>query len=147
MGAHPYWYFEACDGDVEASLEALREREFAAGRYNPVMPFPDFPPGPASPSPGAGHSSIGEALAASAEDGTRSILDLDHVADSPEFCAVAPLADDVLTSLYGTTRPSRAMVERNMGFLEDVERGHGVYILLDDDGKPGEVFFAGYSFD
>src|SRR3954447_22949677 len=126
MGAHPYWYFEKYNGDVESALAALRQREFKAGRYNPVIPFPDFPPGANSPSPGAQHASIEEAMEDSDADGTRSILDLNHVADEPDFCAVTPLADDILQDLYGTTQPTRAMVERNMDFLEDVERGQGV---------------------
>jgi hypothetical protein len=147
MGGHAYWYYERYDGDVDAALQSLREREFAAGRYNPVIPFPDFPPGPNSPSPGPQHASIEEIMEDAAEDGTRSILDLNHISDSPDFFAVAPLPDDVLQDLYGTTQPTRAMVEQNMDFLEDVERGHGVYIVLFDDGQPSEVFFAGYSFD
>jgi hypothetical protein len=43
MGGHPYWYIVAYDPDLEAVLERLREREFRAGRYNPVMPWIDFP--------------------------------------------------------------------------------------------------------
>ncbi len=82
-----------------------------------------------------------------AEDGTRSILDIHAVSDSPEFCAVCPLSDDTLLSLYGTTNPTRGMVESNMDFLEGIERGQGVYILLYQDDEPTEVFFAGYSFD
>jgi hypothetical protein len=147
MGAHPYWYFEKYAGVVNESLQALRQREFQAGRYNPVIPFPDFPPGPKSPSPGAQHASIEDALEDSAEDGTRSILDLNHISEAPDFCAVTPLPDGVLHGLYGTVKPTRAMIEENMDFLEDVERGQGVYILLYKDGQPDEVFFAGYSFD
>ncbi len=30
MGAEPYWYIEKYDGDVNAALQALREREFRA---------------------------------------------------------------------------------------------------------------------
>ena len=82
-----------------------------------------------------------------AEDVSRSILDLDHVSDDPDFCAAAPLPDDVLQDLYGTTQPTREMVEQNMDFLEDVERGQGVYIILYKDDQADEVFFAGYSFD
>jgi hypothetical protein len=52
-----------------------------------------------------------------------------------------------LQDLYGTTQPTRAMVEENLDFLEDVERGQGVFILLYDQGQPTEIFFAGYSFD
>jgi hypothetical protein len=39
------------------------------------------------------------------------------------------------------------MVEANMDFMEEIERGHGVYIILYLDGKPDEICFAGYSFD
>lgn len=149
MGAEPYWYFEKYEGNVDAALQKLRQREFKAGRYNPVMmfPFEAFPVGPNSPAPGAQHASIEAALAAAAEDGTRSILDLDHVSHDPEFGAVAPLADAELMSLYGTTQPTRQMVEQGMEFLEAVERGQGVYVVLYRDGQPDEICFAGYSFD
>ena len=148
MGAEPYWYFEKYDGDVDAALQALRQREFKAGRYNPVIAFTSelFPVGPNSPAPGAQHASIEEAMEDADADGTRSILDLDHVADEPEFCAVTPIPDGMLNELYGTSQPTRAMVE-DLEFLEDVERGHGVYIILYKDGKPDEICFAGYSFD
>ena len=53
MGGHPYWYVVAYDANLEAALERLREREFRAGRYNPVMPFIPFPITASSPSPGA----------------------------------------------------------------------------------------------
>jgi len=147
MGVHPYWYFVKHQSDIGAALQELREREFAAGRYNPVMPFPDFPANPHAPTPDAQHSSIEEAREDAAEDGTRSILDLDHVSDFPEYCAVAPLDDEVLLDLYGTATPTHEMVEQNMDFLEDVERGQGVYIVLYRDGQPDEIFSAGYSFD
>jgi hypothetical protein len=149
MGAEPYWYFEKYDGDADAVLQALRQREFAAGRYNPVIAsmWQLFPIGPHSPAPGAQHSSIQEAMEDAEADGTRSILDLSEVAEEPGFYAVAPLPDDVLEGLYGTTEPTRAMAEANMDFLEDVERGQGVYIILYANGKPNEICFAGYSFD
>jgi hypothetical protein len=34
-----------------------------------------------------------------------------------------------------------------MDFMEEVERGQGVYIILYRDGQPDEICFAGYSFD
>ncbi len=147
MGASPYWYFEKYRPDVDAVLQELRQREFKAGRYNPVMPFPDFPVGPNSPSPGAQHASIEEAMQAAGADGTRSILDLGRVSDQPDFYAVAPLADEILESLYGTLRPTREMVEEEMDYLEDVERGHGIYLILYRGDEPDEILFAGYSFD
>jgi hypothetical protein len=147
MGAHPYWYVVKYQPDTDAALQALREREFSAGRYNPVMPFIDFPIGPNSQAPGAQHDSIEEAMEDADADGTRSILDLDHIGDEPDFCTAVPLDEAVLQDLYGTTRPTRAQVEANMDFLEDVERGHGVVITLYRDGEPDELMFAGYSFD
>lgn len=147
MGSSPYWYYEKYTGDVDETLQNLREREFNAGRYNPVIPFPDFPPGPRSPSPGAQHASIEEAMEDAAEDGTRSILDLMTVGDEPDFCVAARLPDEELLHLYGTTQPTRQMIDANLPFSDEMERGQGVYIVVYKDGKPDEVFFGGYSFD
>ena len=41
MGGHPYWYTVDYQEDISAALNALRKREFVAGRYNPVTPYPD----------------------------------------------------------------------------------------------------------
>jgi hypothetical protein len=147
MGASPYFYFVEYNPDVEAALHELREREFRAGRYNPAESFPSFPVDPQAPSPGARHRSIAEAMEDSDADGTRSILDLDHVSEEPEFYAVSPLDGEVLEALYATTQPTRAMIEENMEFFEDIERGHGIYIIVYKDGRPDEILFAGYSFD
>jgi len=40
MGGHPYFYSVPYDPDENAALQRLRQREFFAGRYNPVIPFP-----------------------------------------------------------------------------------------------------------
>jgi hypothetical protein len=147
MGASPYFYFVPYQDDIDAALQELRQREFRAGRYNPVVPFPDFPINPHAPAPGAQHATIAQVMEDADADGTRSILDLDHIADEPDFFAVTPLDEDVLEELYGTSQPTHAMIERNMDFLEDVDRGHGIYIIVYKDGQPDEIFFAGYSFD
>ena len=114
MGAEPYFYFVSYQPDITAALQALRHREFQTGRYNPVLPFLIFPIGPQSPSPGAQHASIEEACEEADADGTRSILDLDRVSEEPDFGAVTPLNERVLRQLYGTTRPTRAMIEENI---------------------------------
>jgi len=135
--------------DLQAALDALRAVEFEAGRYNPVIPFlsEHFPLGPNSPAPGRQHDSIEEALGDSDADGTRSILDLDHISEEPDFCAVTPLADADLQRFFGTTRPTRAMIEGNHELFEDIERGHGIAIVFYKDDTPDGIFFAGYSFD
>lgn len=147
MGGEPYWYFVNYKPDLDSVLQELRNREFNAGRYNPAMPFLNFPVDPTQPGPGAQHDSIEDAMEDSDADGTRSILDIQSIADEPDFCVAAPLDGGQLEGLYGTTEPTRQMIEDNMDFLEDVERGHCVYILAHKDGKPDEVLFAGYSFD
>ncbi len=147
MGAEPYWYFVDYQPDVQRALDELREREFRAGRYNPVMPSLSFPPGPESPAPGAKHRTIREAQAAAGADGTRSILDIATVAKEPDFSVAAPLDDESLEEFFGTTRPTRQMVEENMDFLADVDRGQCVYIITYKEDSPDEILLAGYSFD
>jgi len=92
VGAQLYWYIVKHQPDVNAALQALREREFRAGRYNPVVAFPASVRAD-SPAPGAQHRTIREAIRAAGADGTRSILDLDRVSEVPQFRAVAPLPD------------------------------------------------------
>jgi hypothetical protein len=147
MGAEPYYYFVKYNADVDAALQKLRKREFEAGRYNPVIRHLEFPIGPDSPSPGAQHSSIQEALEAADADGTRSILDLDHVSEEPDFCAVAPLPTEELERLFGTDQPTHEMIEQNDELFEGMDRGQGIYIVAYKHGRPDEILFAGYSFD
>ncbi len=147
MGAHPYWYVVDYRPDIEAALQELREREFRAGRYNPVIPFLRFPIGPQSPSPGAQHTTMAEAFEDADADGTRSIIDLERVSDEPDFGAVTALGEDLMEEFFGTTRPTREMVEENDEFWESLERGQGIYVVLYKDDHPSEIYFAGYSFD
>lgn len=154
MGASPYFYYVPYQSDIQAALNKLREREFQAGRYNPVIDFPEFPVTDRSPAPGAEHDSIEEALEDADADGTRSILDLDHVSDGPydpegdDFCGAAPLADEQLTELFGTTQPTHEQVEAHVwDMADDIARGTGIYIVVYAGGEPSELFFAGYSFD
>lgn len=147
MGAHPYFYFVKYQSDVDAALQQLRQREFEAGRYNPVEPFLDFPIGPESPAPGPQHESIEEAMEAADADGTRSILDIASISDTRDCSVAAPLRNDELEQYFGTTEPTHDMVTDNMEFFEDIERGTCIYITVFKDGKPNELFFAGYSFD
>jgi hypothetical protein len=146
MGAEPYWYFVKYQRDVNAALQELREREFRAGRYNPVIPYAPFPVGPNPPAPGTQHRTIREALQAAGADGTRSILDLEQVSKEPKLGAVAPLPDEALIELYGTTRPTREMVEQGAD-SEYIERGQGIYIIIYREGQPDEILFAGFSYD
>jgi hypothetical protein len=162
MGASPYFYFTPYQQDVQAALDGLREQEFRAGRYDPAMSMADppsymfqfrFPPSAGSPAPGARHASIEEAVAAGEADGTRSILDIERIAEEPDFAAACALPPDQLIALFGTAEPTRERVEKVLikeggdGFWEEIRRGHARYIILYGDAGPQEIFFAGYSVD
>ncbi len=147
MGVHVYRYAVKYQPDVDAALQELRAKEFAAGRYNPVMPWINFPITANSPSPGAQHASYEEAMEASREDGTRSIIDINRVGNAPDFCTAYPLSEEELQDLFGTTKPNLQMVEDHPTFGENVERGDCVYIVLYKDDMPDEIYFYGCSFD
>src|SRR5262249_35910400 len=118
---------------IQAALDQLRQREFQAGRFRGTEDHP---------------ASIEEVLENMDEDGTGSILDMTHVADEPDFMAVAPLPAEELIRLFGTGKPTRAIIEEQTSEVyEDIVRGQGVYIIAYQDGKPSEIFFGGYSFD
>lgn len=145
MGAYASWSVVKYNPNVEAALRQLRDREFRAGRYNPVVPFIPFPIAAASPAPGARHGRRGDAR----RGRRRHAVDPRHRARRPRSGLLhrLPLGDDVLEDLYGTTRPTREAVEENMDFLEEVKRVHAVYVVLYRDGEPDGLLLAGYSFD
>ena len=147
MGSHPYIYFTQYDPNTNAALQALRRREFDAGRYNPVTPFIEFPIDPVKPFPGARHPSIEAARQAAGADGTRSILDIERVGDEPDFGVAVPLGDAALEAMCDTTKPTHDMVETNLDVFDCIERGQAIYIVVYRDGRPDELFFAGYSYD
>jgi len=80
-------------------------------------------------------------------EGTASALDMTGVSEKPEICHVAPLPLHDLLRLYETERPTRQMIEENMGFYEGIGRGEGVYLIAYQDGRPDQILFAGYSVD
>ena len=149
VGGHFYWYIVDYESDIARALAELREREFRAGRYYPVLKYPEeFLAASPPPAPGAKHRSIADAMRAAQDEGTRSILDIDRIAPSPAYGAAAPLNDAILRELYSTTEPTREMVEPDFVFAEFMEeRGQGVYMLLYEQGKPRHILFAGYSYD
>jgi len=147
MGAEPWFYFVPYQPDINRALQDLRRREFEAGRYNPVMWMPPFPVDSNSPAPGRGHASIEEAMEAADADGTRSILDMERISDTPDDGAVVALPKEELIALFGTDKPTREMIEDNDDLFEMLERGQGVYVIAYQDDEPSQIYFAGYSFD
>lgn len=132
MGAEPWSYFTPYELDIEAALQKLRQRVFASGEYRGAETSPE---------------SEEEALENAEADGTGSILDILSVSETPELCSVCPLPHEQLESLFGTSEPTREMINANNDFYEDIDRGQGIYITVYKNSRPSEYFFAGYSFD
>lgn len=147
MGAHAYYYSVDFEEDDNVALQKLRQREFLAGRYNPVQMFPDFEALEDEP-PGAQHDSIEEAIEAAEADGTRSILDLTRVDDNPDFCVAERINPQRLIEIFGTDKPTEEVVqEKFYDLFELIERGQGICFPVYDNDKPKELVFMGYSFD
>jgi hypothetical protein len=168
MGAHPYFYFTPYQKDIDAALQALREQEFKAGRYDPALSTATppvfafqlrFPPDETWPRPGAQHASIEEAMEAGDASGTGSILDIAQITPDPDYAAACALSDDTLVAIFGTSQPNRSLLEDVLikhgssasgavdEFWESIDRGQARYIVVYADGGPDEIFFVGYSWD
>ncbi len=132
MGAEPWEYFVPYEPGIQVALDKLRRREFEAGRFRGSEMNP---------------RTMEEAVENTGPDGTGSILDMTSVSESADFRAVAPLSKERLMEFFGTETPTHEMIEANMEFFDDIERGWGVYIVAYRDGNPSEIFFGGYSFD
>jgi hypothetical protein len=132
MGAEPWSNLTKYDSDIQRALDTLRRDVFAAGEFRYAEEHP---------------SSIEEALEIADADGTASILDIHKIADEPDFCCAAPLSPDELKRYFGSEYPTRDDIEASDDFWEDLERGQARYAIVYADGKPSEIYFAGYSFD
>ncbi len=171
MGSHPYFYVTPYQSDLQVALQALREQEFAAGRYDPAMNQHDpnlwmflfeFPPTEDSIAPGAKHDSIEAAIADAENSGTGSILDIQTVSDSPDFLTASPVSDSDLLAIFGTVQPGRSQVEsailqnENLNphqaealdeLFDTISRGECRYIILYNQDQPSEIVWMGYSVD
>lgn len=132
MGAHPYQYVVDYREDAQAALDKLREEVFRSGQYQGAN---------------LGAKSPEEALEIAGEDGTRSILDIKRVTESPEYFCAAPVIGSELIRYFGTDKPTLAMVENCEAFWMDIERGMARYVVCHEAGLPRKILFAGYSFD
>lgn len=152
MAAQPYWYLVSYDAeqieDLQEVLDALRQREFVAGRYNPVMRRLDFvEPAFSRQYRAAQHDSIEDAIMDAGEEGTRSILDIHEIGERANFGVAAPLPRAALLQLYGTERPTERAVRANKDFLQWTAPGQCITIVVHDEaGRPSHVLFAGRSF-
>jgi hypothetical protein len=148
MGAVPWYYFVPYQPDLNKALEELKLRVFQSGEYNPVTPFPfrrlaDPPVLDKSKWP----QTIEAARIAAEADGTRSILDMDTVAERKHYGVVVPLTPAEMLELYSTERPTKGMIEDGLQAFSDVGRGHGICVIVFEADTPSEILFFGYSYD
>ncbi len=151
MGGEPYYYIVEYEEDLQGVLDKLREREFKAGRYNPViadlsshMDKQKY----LKLKPGAKHKTIDAAREAAQESGTRSILDIVRIDKEPNYEVASPVDTSALQSAFGTEKPSEDMLEEGISdILGDIDRGMCKYFFLYKGSKPVKICFAGYSYD
>jgi hypothetical protein len=152
MGAHFWSHIVPYQDDIGAVLAGLREQEFRAGRfYQPSEIYPGFlgrlfGRKPYKPKP---PKTIEEAIArtGSVATGTRSILDMERISETPDFGTLSPVSREELQRMFGTEQPTLEMIEKSDELIESIERGHGIYIIIYEQRRPERIYLAGYSYD
>lgn len=132
MGARIWKHVVPFEEDIWLVVRRLQQQVFENGLFYSV----DGP-----------YHSIEEVLESATESGTRSILDAYALGDEPDIGVMGPLSEDMLEDYFESRTPTREDVEANSTFLDELERGAAVYIILYKSGVPNELFFAGISFD
>jgi len=143
MGASGWNYITEYRGDVESSLAALREREFARpdSYWRGILPLWDLPI-PAT---------LDELFTEPYYEflgcnGTHCVIDVG-------FKNFEPLDPADLVDTFGSEQPDRAKFESVAGeHFENLNiflsgRWYGSYVVLHEDGTPTEVAFWGFSGD
>lgn len=136
MSAYPYKALVDYNDDIAAALEKARKDVFEQGHFFGVENHP---------------ISIEAAIEASGDTGTRSILDINHISEEPEFFAASPLDADELRQYFHTGMAHlniEKKIDSCIDFWDSLERGQARYIILHDkNNNPAKILFAGYSFD
>ena len=132
MGAEPYEYFVPYERNIQAALDKLRAEVFQSGAVQRRRYGPRYSRG---------------MLEMADADGTASILDIQRIADHPDYFCAAPLSSKELRQLFGTDKPTRDDVQQSDEFWDSLDRGQARYVVLYEDEQPTELYFAGYSFD
>jgi hypothetical protein len=92
--------------------------------------------------------SIEDLIEFCAEDGTHSILDIPKVGESTALGESGPLSTAQLQKLFGSTKPTRAMVATKKDAIQSMRsRGLCTYVVVYAGDEPAELFFAGFSGD
>jgi hypothetical protein len=147
MGGEPWKTRAPFHPDIAHVLDETRHRVFRDGWYYQERPFATleeldefFLRDPREDEEWTGEGATG----------TQSILDIRGVSSRIASGVAAPLADEKLRDLFGTTTPtSEQLTEERESELYEMlpTRGECLYVVVYEGGKPSEVVFYGYSWD
>jgi hypothetical protein len=160
MGAEPWSYVVGFEENIDLALKRLRRFEFCNGRFrNPKnytsFPFADWSGATLSEIENLVTCSDGEDAAIekivemAGESGTASILDMLKISDEKDFYTLSPLSQDVLLKIFDSEFPSNHMLTSGSmsDIWDEVEIGHGIYVIAYENNQPDTIHFMGYSFD
>jgi hypothetical protein len=159
MAGEPWKVSAPFDADVARALDETRRRIFREGHYTGVeghhfatleeldaffMRGPTFLRDENEEEGEGWHT-----LDMSGATGTQSILDIRSVGNRIAWGTAAPLDDDELREVFGTTTPMTADLtdDREDDLYEGLQRGECAYVVVYDEGKPSQIVFYGYSWD
>lgn len=140
MGAESYKRTTRYQHDVSQALSELQRHVFEVGEYR----YSDEVKAIGS------QGSIDDARELAAEEGTKSVLDIYGISDSPDIAQACPLTEDELLAWFGTTQIEEDDIEKVdhcAEFWRSIGRGEARYLVLYQDGVPSQYYFAGYTFD
>ena len=153
MGASGWSYFAPYQADVEKALQQLREKVFQENKYYIGDIYYDKDRQPRYLENGLPYekpATIDELLERSSEEGTHSILDIEHVSATPAFGTASPLSEREILDLFGIEKPDHDTIlqkKGSPGLYELLEPWEAAYVLVYKNGQPDEIFFFGVSGD
>jgi hypothetical protein len=163
MGASSWDYFVSYQPNIESALNELREQVFRSGHFflrpqieiNPDQ-FADAAEEVREQLPALieREKSFSQPITIQAlvdwngEEGTHSIIDIERISPIPAFGSASPFSTNQLMEIFGTDKPERSMIEKRKAEIAEMrERWEASYIIVYKSGRPGEIFFSGYSGD
>jgi hypothetical protein len=159
VGASGWHERVAWVGDLAATLTAAQEQVLERGDF--IWPWDSFDPDdeiePADRPTTLAALAAAKAIEEFWDEGTHSILDVDHVAaaGADEFGAISPLTEAQAVAATGSATPDRSAVEALVGpggpgeALQafDGQKWSGRALVIHDAATPVEVVFWGWSGD
>lgn len=131
MGADFYSVWVANEADPARALAKARAEVLAKGVHRGEQR-------PQTPT---------DALRASGESGTGSILDIEKISAREEAGAANGLDRSELLELFSTEYPTRQAIESCDELVEGIDRGCARYVAAYENGTCIGIVFLGYSFD